>query len=36
MQDKGDLITFEGDKSVILIEAFQDCCISSLNEQNLH
>ena len=30
------VITFERDKSIILIEAFQDCYISSFNEGNLH
>ena len=30
------VITLERDKSVILIEAFQDCYISSFNEGNLH
>ena len=30
------VITFEGDKSIILIEAFQDRYISSFNERNLH
>ena len=30
------VIAFEEDQSVILIEAFQDCYISSFNEDNLH
>ena len=30
------VITFERDQSIILIEAFQDCYISSFNEGNLH
>ena len=30
------VITFERDKSVILIKAFQDCYITSFNEGNLH
>ena len=30
------VIAFEEDQSVILIEAFQDCYISSFNEGNLH
>ena len=30
------VIAFERDKSIILIEAFQDCCISSFNEGNVH
>ena len=30
------VITFERDKSIISIEAFQNCYISSFNEGNLH
>ena len=30
------VIKFERDKSIILIEAFQDCYISSFDEGNLH
>ena len=30
------LITFERDKSITSIEAFQDCYMSSFNEENLH
>ena len=30
------VIRFEQDKSITLIEAFQDCYISSFNEGNLH
>ena len=30
------VITFERDKSIILIEAFRDCHISSFTEGNLH
>ena len=30
------VVTFERDKSIILIEAFRDCHISSFTEGNLH
>ena len=30
------VITFERDKSIISIEAFQDCYVSLFNEGNLH
>ena len=30
------VITFERDKSIILIEAFQDCYLSYFNDRNLH